>query len=110
MRQQPWFFCSALVALLATGCDEPTEEPLSLVVQGGSTSVRRVEHALKQWRHMHVPELGVGYSISVVEPDPSIDYKIVQVYPDPTVDYKIEGVRRPTTAHVRSTGVVWRRR
>ena len=89
MRLQPWIICSALAAVLATGRDEPTEEPLSLVVQGDSTSVYRVEHALKRSRHLHVPELGGGYSISVVEPDSSVDYKIVQVYPDTTVDYKI---------------------
>ena len=89
MRRRLWIICSAVGALLANSCDEPAEEPLSLVVQGDSSSVRRVEHAFKQMRHMHVPELGAKYSIRVVEPNPSIDYKIVQVYPDTTVDYTI---------------------
>ncbi len=76
-------------AISVSGCGEPTEAPLPLVVQGDSASVERVEHALKQLPRLHVPESGVAYSISVVKPDSSIDYKIVQVYPDTTVDYKI---------------------
>ena len=89
MRRRLWITCSAVWALLTTGCEEPAEESLPLVVQGDSSSVRSVEHALRQIRDVHVPELGAKYSIRVVEPDSSIDYKIVQVYPDPTVDYTI---------------------
>ena len=89
MRRRLWIFCSAVGALLATSCDDPSEEPLSVVVQGDSSSLRRVECALQQMRHLHVPELGVKYSIRVVEPNLSIDYKVVQVYPDTTVDYTI---------------------
>ena len=81
MMRRLWTICSAAGALLATSCDEPAETSLSLTVQGDSSSVRRVEHALKQMRHVHVPELGAEYSIRVVEPNPSIDYKICSAFP-----------------------------
>ena len=87
MRRPIWLLAVGVFSVI--GCDEPTEAPLPLVVQGDAGSVENVEHALKQLPRLHVPELGVEYSISVVEPNSSIDYKIVQVYPDTTVDYKI---------------------
>ena len=89
MRRRLWIACSSVGALLAISCDKPAEEPLSLVVQGDSSSVRRVEHPFKQMRHVHVPDSGARYSIRLVEPDPSIDYKIAQIYPDTSIDYTI---------------------